>query len=369
MVTRGMAEDLGFAPAFTPNVPQAHAMSDEQALALARLGIFEMLRFGSTTIVDFYNHADACARAAAEIGARAFVGGRIVDADMAAVARGEWRFDRAIGQATLEENLDLFERWHGRENGRMRAVLGPHAADTCSRELLAEVASVARRTGASVHTHLAQSQGEVDRITTRYDCRPSEVFAEAGLLNPNLVAAHCIHLDEHEITRIGGAGIRVAHSPTGNAVSGRIAPIRALEAAGATITLCTDTKSGDMFEAMRTAVQVARIRGAGYEMDAATVMTWATRNGAAALGRGDDLGMLAPGRLADILILDRAPNLCPLIRGVGQVVYSAVGMNVDTVIVDGRIVLAHGELVLVDGEEIIRTAQRIAGDLWTRHGH
>jgi 5-methylthioadenosine/S-adenosylhomocysteine deaminase len=104
-------------------------------------------------------------------------------------------------------------------------------------------------------------------------------------------------------------------------------------------------------------------------MDAATVMTWGTRNGAAALGLGHDLGMLAPGRLADILILDRAPNLCPLIRGVGQVVYSAVGMNVDTVIVDGRIVLAHGELTLVDGAEIVRTAQRIAGDLWTRHGH
>jgi 5-methylthioadenosine/S-adenosylhomocysteine deaminase len=369
MVTRGMVEDLGFAPAFTPNVPQSHTMSDEQALALARLGIFEMLRFGSTTIVDFYNHADACARAAAEIGVRAFVGGRIVDADMAAVARGEWRFDRAIGQATLKENLDLFERWHGRENGRIRAVLGPHAADTCSRELLAEVASVAWRIGASVHTHLAQSQGEVDRIATRYDCKPSEVFTEVGLLNPNLVAAHCIHLDEHEIMRVGSAGIRVAHSPTGNAVSGRIAPIRALEAAGATITLCTDTKSGDMFEAMRTAVQVARVRGAGYDMDAATVMTWGTRNGAAALGLGDELGMLAPGRLADILILDRAPNLCPLIRGIGQVVYSAVGMNVDTVIVDGRIVLAHGELALVDGAEIVRTAQRIASDLWTGHGH
>ena len=81
-----------------------------------------------------------------------------------------------------------------------------------------------------------------------------------------------------------------------------------------------------------------------------------------------ELGMLAPGRLADILILDRAPNLCPLISGVGQVVYSAVGLNVDTVIVDGRIVLAHGELALVDGAEIVRTAQRIARDLWTRHG-
>jgi 5-methylthioadenosine/S-adenosylhomocysteine deaminase len=206
-------------------------------------------------------------------------------------------------------------------------------------------------------------------VQARYGRAPAEIFDEAGLLNPSLVAGHCIHLDERGIERIGKAGVRVAHSPIGNAVSGRIAPIRALEAAGATITLCTDTKSGDMFEAMRTAVAVARIRGAGYEMDAATALAWGTRNGAAALGLGDELGVLAPGKLADILVLDRAPNLCPLIEGAGQIVYSAVGMNVDTAIVDGRVVLADGEPLLLDAGEIVRAAQQVSGDLWARHGH
>jgi 5-methylthioadenosine/S-adenosylhomocysteine deaminase len=328
-----------------------------------------MMRFGSTTIVDFYNHADACARAAVEIGVRAFVGGRIVDADMAAVTQDKWHFDRQIGQATLQENINLFERWHGRENGRVNAVLAPHAADTCSRDLLAEVAVIARQTGSSVHTHLAQSQGEIDRVQARYGRGSVDLFDEVGLLNDHLVAGHCIHLSEREIERVGKARICVAHSPIGNAVSGRIAPIKALEAAGATITICTDTKSGDMFEAMRTAVAVARIRGAGYETDGATALAWATHNGGRALGLGNELGVLAADKLADLLVLRPAANLCPLIEGAGQVVYSAVGMNVDTVIVDGRIILENSQPVLFDGDEVIRAAQQVSRDLWAQHGH
>lgn len=370
MATRGMVEDLGFAPAYTPNLPQGSALSTEEAFMLSRLGIYEMMRFGSTTIVDFYNHADGCARAAAASGVRSFVGGRIHDADMGAVANGEWRYDRAIGEATLKENIELFENWHGRGDGRIHVVLGPHAADTCSRDLLAEIGGLARSLGAPVHTHLAQSEREVQYVAQRDNRLPSQLLEEVGLLNPTLVAGHCIHLDEREIARIGAAGVYVAHSPYGNAVSGRIAPVTALAAAGATITLCTDTKSGDMFEAMRMAVAAARIRKAGYQMNAETVFGWATRNGAAAHGLRGKLGMVAAGQLADLVILDAtAPNLCPLIDGAGQVVYSAMGMNVETVIVDGRVILENGFPTLFDGEMVVREAQSVARGLWARYGH
>jgi 5-methylthioadenosine/S-adenosylhomocysteine deaminase len=203
-----------------------------------------------------------------------------------------------------------------------------------------------------------------------YGREPSQLYDELGLLGPKLVAGHCIHVPKAEIERIGRAGVRVAHSPFGNAVSGRIAPVKALEVAGATITLCTDTKSGDMFEAMRTAVSVARIRGAGYAHGAAAVLRWATTNGAAALGLGDDLGELRPGALADIVLLDAdAPNLRPLIAGAGQVVYSAMGMNVDTVIVDGRVLIEGGKAVAFDGPAILREAQSTATRLWQRYRH
>ena len=137
VITRGMVEDLGYAPMYTPRVPQGYRLSAEEAYLLSRLGALELLRFGSTTVCDNYRHPEACARAMSETGLRAFVGGRVHDADPAALARGEWRYDRGIGEATLQENLDLVARWDGHDAGRIRCFVAPHAPDTCSRELLA----------------------------------------------------------------------------------------------------------------------------------------------------------------------------------------------------------------------------------------
>ena len=160
MIVRGMVEDLSFEPAYTPGVPQGHALSAEEAYLLARLGAWELLRCGSTTVVDYYRHGDSCARALAESGLRGFVGGRIHDADTATLARGEWRYDRAVGEATLRENCDLIARWDGHDHGRIRCVLAPHAPDTCSRELRREVAALSAGRDRTVHTHLAQSRAD-----------------------------------------------------------------------------------------------------------------------------------------------------------------------------------------------------------------
>ena len=369
MIVRGMAEDLGFAPAYTPNIPQGHLLSGGEAYLLARLGAYELLRAGSTTAVDSYRHPDGCARALAESGLRGFVGGRIHDADPAALARGGWRHDRAIGDATLHENLELIARWDGHDGGRIRCFLAPHAPDTCSRDLLVEVAALAARSDQTLHTHLAQSREEIAQVKTRDGRRPSELLDEVGLLGPRLLAAHCIWLEPDEIGRVGGAGVRVAHVPVGNAASGTIAPIVPLERAGALITLGTDTKSGDLFEAMRTAIAVARVRGAGFDVKARTALRWATANGAAALGLGGEVGALQPGMKADLLLLDAlAPNLRPIVDGVGVIVHSGVGANVDTVIVDGRVVLDGCRPTRFDGDEVIASAQAVANRLWRASG-
>ena len=172
-----------------------------------------------------------------------------------------------------------------------------------------------------------------------------------------------------DIHGAGAAGIAVAHSPVGNLASGRTAPILDLAAAGARITLCTDTKSGDLFEAMRAAIASARVRGAEYEPKAPDVLRWATTGGASVLGLGDRIGCVAPGRKADLILLDRShPNLSPVIDGVGIVVHSGRGSNVDTVIVDGRVLIEGGRAAAFDGDEIVASAQAVAERLWTRHG-
>ena len=377
MITRGMVEDLGHAPAYTPGIPQGPALGFEEVLALAQLGAYELLRAGSTTVVDHYLHPKALARALDELGLRGVVGGRILDADMNAVARGgERRHDPAIGRATLDEALDLAETYADHPDGRIRCDLAPHAPDTCSAALLREVRDLAESAEGCVHTHLAQSRDEVEWVRERDGLSPAELLDECGLLDARLVAAHCIFLDPPDVARAGASGLTVAHAPIGNLRAGNVAPVRDLEAAGARIALCTDTMSGDLFEAMRTAIAAARIRVGGgdgsiesSDLDARKALHWATRSGAAALGLADEIGSIEAGKKADLVLLDAAaPSLAPVVDGYGIVVHSGSGHDVDTVIVDGRVRLRGGRPVGLDGDAIVAYAQAVADRQWRLHG-
>ena len=377
MITRGMVEDLGHAPAYTPGIPQGPALSYEEVLALSRLGAYELLRAGSTTVVDYYLHPKALAEAMVEIGLRGVVGGRILDADMNAVARGgERRHDPAIGRTTLDEALDLAETYADHPDARIRCDLAPHAPDTCSAALLREVRDLAESAEGCVHTHLAQSRDEVEWVRERDDLSPVELLDECGLLDARLVAAHCIFLDPPDIARAGASGLTVAHAPIGNLRAGDIAPVLDLEAAGARVALCTDTMSGDLFEAMRTAIAAARIRVGGgdgsiesSDLDARKALQWATRSGAAALRLADEIGSIEAGKKADLVLLDAgAPNLAPIVDGYGIVVHSGSGHDVDTVVVDGRVLLRGGRPVGLDGDAIVADAQAVADRQWRLHG-
>ncbi len=375
MITRGMVEDRGFAPAYTPGIPQGHALAFEEALALSRLGVYELLRAGSTTIVDFYRHPQALARALVELGLRGVVGGRIHDLDMESLARGERRHDARIGRDTLDETLSLIAAFGDHPSGRLRCDFAPHAPDTCSAGLLREVAAAAGARGGNIHTHLAQSRDEVAYVRARDGMSPAALLESCGLLDERLIAAHCLFLDQADIALAGAAGITVAHAPIGNARAGDLAPILALEAAGARIALCTDTMSADMFEAMRMAIATARLRAGGglgdraADIDAAKVLGWATRSGAAALGLGGEIGSIDPGKKADLILLARhAPNLAPVVDGAGILVHSASALNVDSVLVDGQVLLRDGRPVAFDGAAIVAEAQGVAESLWKRYG-
>jgi len=367
-VARGVIEDIGFAPAYTPGVPQGHRLSAEQARALSRLGMYELLRAGCTTVVDYYRHPEACAAAAAELGLRAVIGGRIHDADPEALSQGRYEHDAAIGAATLAENAALIAAWNGYDEGRVRCDWAPHAPDTCSRALLE---AVAREIGhGAIHSHLAQSENESRVVLARDGLTSAELFDAVGLLDDRLIAAHCIWLSEADVARVGAAGVTVAHSPIGNAKSGTIAPIMALRAAGARIALCTDGFTGDLFEAMRWAIAMQRVRERGFVLSAREVMGWATREPAAALGMADQIGSIEIGKRADLILIDAdSPRLTPLIDGYGVLAHSASGSDVRDVIVDGRILLDDGILVSADGPELVRAAQKVAARLWSDAGH
>ena len=368
MSVRGMVEDLGFAPAYTPGVPQGHWLSSEETQILARLGVMEMLCAGATTIVDYYRMPDALARAADAFGLRAMIGGRVMDADTAALATGEFLHDPKLGEATLGAALDLIDTWDAKGNDRISTILAPHAPDTCSRQMLQTFADLTAKTGKQVHTHLAQSKMEVAQVRARDGLSPAELLEDVGLLSPDLVAAHCIFLDEADIRRVGKAGVVINHAPIGNAAFGAAAPIIALRDAGATITLCTDTKSADMFEAMRMAIASARWRAdMEFVLNAKTVFGWGTVDAARALKGHAGSGTLSVGSPADLILLDpNAPNLRPVIDGYGIVVHSGSAANVTDVMVAGEWLVKDRIPTRVDMHAVIRDAQIVAESLWKR---
>jgi 5-methylthioadenosine/S-adenosylhomocysteine deaminase len=366
MIVRGMVEDRGFAPAYIPNVPQGHWLSEEETLALARLGVLEMLMAGATTIVDYYRCPEALAQAADELGLRAMVGGRVMDMDTAALSEGRFERNPALGEETLKAALDVIEKWDGHD--RISTILAPHAPDSCSRDMFREFKHLSEQTGKQVHTHLSQSQAEVDQILAREGMTPTEFLDDLGLLSPDLIAAHCIFMSDTDIARFGAAGGTVAHAPIGNASFGAAAPIKALRDAGATITLCTDTKSADMFEAMRMAIAAARWRaGMSFDFNAEEVFGWATSAGADALKGHKATGRLRVGNPADLILLDPlAPNLRPVIDGFGLVAHSGSAANVTDVMVQGDWLIRDRTPTRVDARTIIDDAQKVAERLWTR---
>ncbi len=368
-MVRGVAEDLGFAPAYTPGIPHGHDVTPDEAVALSRLGAVEALMFGSTLVNDTYVHADLTLPAMAGLGGRVFSCGRIHDADFSLIGDGRWEHHRDIGERTLGEALALAERWHGKFGGRAGVQLSAHAPDTCSDALLRDIAAASQRHGLRVNTHLAQSRKEVAQVLHRCGRTPPQLLEEVGLLNDRLLAAHCLFMDGADIARCGRAGIHVAHIPKGNATGGTAAPTSALRRAGAHLTLGTDNMHADMVEVLRWALAIGRLQEGGVDdfWQPNDVLRMATIDGARAMGLGDELGSIEPGKRADLVAFDfRRPHLVPCVNPVGNLVHVGQGRDVEHVWVDGVQVVDGGRPTQADLDTILADAQQASLALWKR---
>lgn len=368
-MVRGVAADLGFAPSYTPGIPKGTQVNPEQARALARLGALEALLFGSTTVGDNFVHADVTTEAMAELGLRLTPSWRIHDVDFARVASGDWFHDPRIGARTLDAALTLHQRW--KDHPRVHVNLAAHAVDTCSENLLREVARASAEHGLVVSTHLGQSTVEVERVRARTGRTSTEVLEETGLLNARLMAGHCIYVTPDDIGRLARAGAHVVHIPKCNAASGRLAPTPALKRSGVNIALATDTQHGDMVELMRWALATARVQEGGVKDDwqPRDVFRMATLGGAKALGMDAELGTLAVGKKADLVAIDASrPHLRPHVNPLGLLVHNGQGRDVQMVLVDGEILVEGGRPTRVDLDTVCAEAERAARELWGAEG-
>jgi cytosine/adenosine deaminase-related metal-dependent hydrolase len=254
----------------------------------------------------------------------------------------------------LEACAAAIERHHDPAPGAMvRIALAPTSPFSVTRELMAETAELARARGVRLHTHLAETREEEQFCLERYGVRPLEYLDELGWLGDDVWLAHCIHLDEAEVVRMGRTATGVAHCPISNARLGAgTAPVRGLLDAGAPVGLGVDgaasNESGELTDDLRGALLMARVRGGPTALTAREALELATRQGARCLGREDELGHLSVGALADVALwrLDD-----PARAGIADPVAALVlgpPRPVDTLFVGGEVVVEGGELRTAD---------------------
>jgi len=366
---RGMSEDSGFAPAYTPGVPHAPDVTADESVALARLTALEAMLAGSTLINDMYVHADVTLPAMAGLGLRISASDWLFDIEFERLHDRVWHHDPKIGEERLRKAVDLYERYDGAFDGRASVMLAPHAPDTCSREYLRDVEIERRRLDTHVMTHVAQSRIEVARVRERDGMTPVEMLDDIGMLHERLLATHCVIMTDSDIERAGKAKVTVAHAPKVNMTGGFLPVTSRLRRAGVRMALGTDNMHGDIIEVMRWALISGRLQEQGItpEWSSSAVFGMATRGGAAAIGRAADLGMLKAGMKADVVLIDfRKPHLIPAFNPVGTLVHCGQGRDVNHVIVNGEVVVEVGRATKVDEDAIRRAGEAAARQLWTR---
>ncbi len=280
---------------------------------------------------------------------------------------------------TLDDNEQLIETWKGRANGRVMPWVGMEHLFYFTEDAWDRAVNIAARHKVGLHTHVGESQAEVRELDERFGLRPAHAMERFGFLDLDQVLfAHCVWLDESECELLASKKVGVAHNPTSNMklVSG-MAPVSMMIDAGVHVGIGTDGEKEnnnlDMFEEMKFASLLGKIR----EDDATAADAWqtlrmATIEGARALGLGDQIGSLEPGKKADfVAIRTDTPRMTPLLTDDfcnlhHNVVYAVQGGDVDMVVCDGELTVVDGKLVNSDLSEIRAEVQARVPDLFAR---
>ena len=356
VLLRGYADDLPLRPWLEDHIwPFEAVMGPDEIEIGSRLAALEMIKSGTVFFADMYWHRERTMKVAAEMGLR--------------VAIGVTMAENLMTPDKIEANI-AFARNHVGENDRVKLVMMPHSIYLVGENLLKRCAEVARDEGMLLHTHLSETQGEVEQCVKEHGCSPVEWLNRCALLNESLVAAHCVHLSETDMALMAESGATAVLNPCSNLkLNSGIPDIPAMLTAKMKIALGTDGASSnnnlDMREEMKFAALLAKVKGKADTLPAADALYMATRAGA--LAYGIDAGVIAEGTLADALLV-RLDDACmsPLFNLTSNWVYAANSSLVDSVICDGKFLMRNRH---VDGElEIIADAEKCAKSLASKVG-
>lgn len=357
---RNYADDLSLHVWLTEKIwPTEDKMNAEDIYWGSLLSIVEMIKSGTTAFCDMYMFMDEVAKGIEESGIRGVL--------TRGMTEGE------DSEAKLNETRELYNNWQGKADGRIKVMIAPHAIYTTSKDFLLKCIDLARELNTGLHIHISETKKEIEDSLQAYGKSPVKYLEEIGFFNIHTIGAHCVHLDDEDIEILAKYNVYPVNNPTSNLkLASGFAPIDKMLKKGITVALGTDGPSSnnnlDMFEE----INLASIINKGINLDPLSVsaleaIKMATINGAKALDWGEEIGSLEVGKKADIILLDiDKPHFYPRHNLISAISYTAHGSDVDTVIVDGKIIMEKRELKTLDEELIKFMAEKRAKDLIRR---
>ncbi len=350
------------------------AMTEEEEYLTSLLGIVELIKNGTVCFVDpgSTKFPDACLQAYADAGIRVIMGDCVTDRE------APFPLPRYPAAEAIERTAAFLAKWHGRLDGRLRAWAMPFSADTCSGDLLRALKRLAdeRRTSLTLH-HNSGDKARQD-YQAKHGRRPTEYLESLGVVGPNVVLAHVLGLDDAEIDCMARTGTTAAMCPVTAAKGGRgvreHGRLPELLAKGVKVALGCDSPNNsnhlDIVRALNmAAIQYKDARQDMRQVPAETALELATLTGAHALGVGDEIGSLEPGKKADLVLFDtQRPEWQALFNPVNNLVYNADGRSVHTVIIDGRVIVDGYRQTFVDESRLFGQVQEVGERLLRRTG-
>lgn len=347
----------------------------ETLYASARIGLAEMIKSGTTSIIDMgtLHYQDSIFEAILESGMRAQAGKAMMD-----LTENLPPLLQETTEDSIKESIDLMHRWHGKADGRIRYGFAPRWQLWNTTELLQEIKREAdNNPGVGIHGHAGEIEYEVEAMIKRTGMRNLKYLESIGVVGPNIQMAHCIWLDEEEYQVMAETGTHALHCPCCNTKLGSgIAKVPEMLEKGINVALGSDgapsNNNLDMFMEMRMASLIHKYRLGAERMPAEDVLRMATMGGAKAIGMEDQVGSLEEGKIADIILLDDGGLSAAPLRSfedddiVKRLVSSYFSASVQTSIIDGELVMENRQLLTLDETEILEKGRKALADLWER---
>ncbi|WP_100397815.1 5'-deoxyadenosine deaminase [Bacillus sp. FJAT-44742] len=356
---RGQADDMELMDWLQNKLWPLEAAHDSESLYYsAMLGLGELIQGGTTTVVDMetVNHTEAAFQAMAKSGIRALSGKVMMDL-------GDKLPPQLLENTkhSVEQSVQLLEKWHGHDGGRLQYAFCPRFVVSCTEDLLTEVRDLSHFYNVLVHTHASENKDEIRIVEEQRGMRNVEYLDHIGLANERLVLAHCIWLNEREKQIIKERKVKVTHCPGSNLkLASGVADVYGMTEEGIQVSLggdgapCNNTLN--MFQEMKLAALLPKPYHGPTAMPAEKVLKMATIGGAKAVGLEDEIGSLEEGKKADLFMVNlKKFHSYPseTVDPISRIVYSASAQDVEMTMINGDIVMEERKLIHIDEEEVL----------------